>query len=176
MRIISGSLGGRTIKSPKGLNKHIRPTTDKARESLFNILSHRINFEGIQCIDLFCGTGSLGLECLSRGASRCTFVDTHTRLVYENIKSLNLNDRCEIIKEEVLSFLRRSTQRYDVGFADPPYRFQHYNELITLVSNCVDLFILEHNTPITELSIYENKVVMQRTIGKSQFTFINFKA
>ncbi|MGB9695709.1 MAG: RsmD family RNA methyltransferase [Ignavibacteria bacterium] len=175
MRIISGYLGGRIIKSPRGLDKHLRPTTDKARESLFNILSHRMNLEGLQCIDLFCGTGSLGLECISRGASRCTFVDTYTQLVYENIKSLNLNDKCEIIKDEVFRFLQKNKQHYHLGFADPPYHFQHYKELISLAAIYIDFFILEHNLPIIELSIYEDKIVMQRIIGKSRFTFINFK-
>lgn len=175
MRIISGYLGGRIIKSPRGSGKLLRPTTDKARESLFNILSHRISFNGLHCIDLFCGTGSLGLESISRGAFRCTFVDIYTQLVHENIKSLNLSDKCEIIKGEVLRFLRRNTQHYHLGFADPPYYFQYYNDLISLVANCVDFFILEHNTPILELSAYKNNILMQRTIGKSRFTFINFK-
>jgi len=142
---------------------------------LFNILSHRINFDGFRCIDLFCGTGSLGLECISRGASGCIFVDTHIHLVYENIKLLNLIDKCEIIKDDVFHFLRKNTQHYHLGFADPPYRFQYYKELISLVSTCIDFFILEHNVPNIDFSIYKNKIVMQRTIGKSHFTFINFK-
>jgi 16S rRNA (guanine(966)-N(2))-methyltransferase RsmD len=175
MRIISGFLGGRILKSPGNSNKNLRPTTDKAREALFNILSNRISFEGLQCIDLFCGTGSLGLECISRGASTCTFVDIYTRLVHENIKLLNLINQCKIVRDEVFHFLQRNTQHYHLGFADPPYRFQDYKKLIFLVSTCIDFFILEHSTAIDELNMYRNKIVTQRTIGKSQFTFINFK-
>src|SRR3990170_5776267 len=122
MRIISGSLKGRLINVPK--SELIRPTTDRVRETLFNLLNNTIDFEGITVLDLYAGSGSLGLECLSRGADEVHFVERNF-IIYKNllknIKSLDVEDQCKIFKMEALKFSRMEEhERYDLIFADPP--------------------------------------------------------
>lgn len=123
MRIISGELKGRLIKVPD--SKLIRPTTDRVRETLFNLLNNRISFDGIKVLDLYAGSGALGLECLSRGAASVDFVERNF-VIYknlsENINSLNLADRCKIYKMETVKFTSLSSHpSYDLILADPPF-------------------------------------------------------
>jgi 16S rRNA (guanine966-N2)-methyltransferase len=121
MRIIGGNLKGIRINPPKNLP--VRPTTDMAKESLFNILNNLIDFEGIAILDLFSGTGNISFEFASRGAAEITCVDrnfgcfnylkrTATELKLESINAL---------KGDVFNFLETETQSYDLIFADPPY-------------------------------------------------------
>ena len=121
MRIISGSARGRKLKEPQGLDT--RPTTDKVKESLFNIIQFEL--EGRRVLDLFAGTGQLGLEALSRGAEHCTFVDRRQEaaaLVRENIGLCRFEDRAQVVQEEAQAFLRACRERFDVVFLDPPYK------------------------------------------------------
>lgn len=123
MRVISGTLKGRKLVSFRG--RHIRPTADRVREALFNILS--FSWEGKDVLDLFAGTGGLGIEALSRGASSAVFVEHHpqARAVLEkNVDALALGSRCHIIKlgvEEGIRHFTRKKQSFDVIFLDPPY-------------------------------------------------------
>ncbi|MCI8303029.1 MAG: 16S rRNA (guanine(966)-N(2))-methyltransferase RsmD [Lawsonibacter sp.] len=120
MRIISGSARGRRLKEPQGMET--RPTTDKVKESLFNIIQFEV--EGRRVLDLFAGTGQLGLEALSRGAEHCVFVDQRREaaaLVRENIKLCRFEDRAQVVQEEAQWFLRSCKERFDVIFLDPPY-------------------------------------------------------
>ncbi|MFA5405170.1 MAG: RsmD family RNA methyltransferase, partial [Ignavibacteria bacterium] len=126
MRIISGIYKGRTLKSPSVKND-IRPTTDRARETLFNILSNRIDFENKICLDLFCGTGSFGLEFISRGGSKCTFVDSDTKVIKDNVLLLDINERTSIIRNDAIKYLLSCKEnKFDIVFADPPYRYKDY--------------------------------------------------
>jgi len=121
MRIISGSARGRRLKEPQGADT--RPTTDKVKESLFNIIQFEL--EGRRVLDLFAGTGQLGLEALSRGAEHCTFVDQRREaaaLVRENIRLCHFEDQSRVDQEESMSFLTACRERFDVVFLDPPYR------------------------------------------------------
>lgn len=120
MRIISGSARGRKLKEPKGMDT--RPTTDKVKEGLFNII--QFEMEGRRVLDLYAGTGQLGLEALSRGAEHCTFVDQRREaaaLVRENIKLCRFEDRARVAQEESLSFLSTCREKFDIVFLDPPY-------------------------------------------------------
>ena len=121
MRIISGLARGRKLKEPQGLDT--RPTTGKVKESLFNIIQFEL--EGRRVLDLFAGTGQLGLEALSRGAERCTFVDQRREaaaLVRENIALCRFESQSRVAQEEALSFLACCRERFDVVFLDPPYQ------------------------------------------------------
>ncbi len=127
LRIISGNYKGRFIKSPN--SKLTRPTTDRVRETLFNILNNEIDFTDIFVLDLYSGSGALGLECLSRGASLVHFVEKNY-LIYKNIISniedLNVKDKCEVFKMEAVKFTSSNlVKTYDLIFADPP--FFHYD-------------------------------------------------
>ena len=121
MRVISGTARGMKLQSPKGLST--RPTTDRVKESMFNIISFRVRESRV--LDIFAGSGALGIEALSRGAESCTFVDSSREsigIINENLKKSRLGDRAEVISSTVESALSRlSDERFDMIFMDPPY-------------------------------------------------------
>ena len=134
MRVITGSARGRKLKTPE--NRDIRPTTDNVKESLFNIL--QFDIEGRQVLDLFAGTGQLGIECLSRGAAGVTFVDADreaVRIVRENLKTCGMT--APVFQEDALQFLNRG-QRFDLIFIDPPYDSGLYEPVLERI-NLVDI-------------------------------------
>jgi 16S rRNA (guanine966-N2)-methyltransferase len=127
VRIIAGAHRGTALA---GLGKgdeaaHLRPTSDRVRESLFNVLGKYDVIEGARVLDLFAGTGALGLEALSRGAAHASFVDSGRvaqRLIGQNIAKLRLRDRCEIIRRDARHLPGRTGAPFDLVFLDPPYR------------------------------------------------------
>jgi 16S rRNA (guanine(966)-N(2))-methyltransferase RsmD len=121
MRIIAGSARGRRLKELSGMET--RPTTDKVKESLFNIIQFEL--EGRRVLDLFGGTGQLGIEALSRGAEKCTFVDQRrdaVALIRENLKTCGFSDRAEVHQGDALAFLTSCREKFDVVLLDPPYQ------------------------------------------------------
>ena len=118
MRIVAGELGGRKLLSPPR-GHEVRPTADKVREALFSMLG---DVSGKVVLDLFCGTGALGIEALSRGAERATFVDSQVGPVQRNVVALDLEGRAELVRSDALEFLRRGGPRFDLILCDPPYR------------------------------------------------------
>jgi 16S rRNA (guanine966-N2)-methyltransferase len=149
LRIIGGRYRGRRLEPPSGFRA--RPTTDFAREALFNILNNRIDFESITVLDLFSGTGSISYEFASRGVASVHLVEKDIRHIngirkiirdvgFENIKSIHI---------DVKAYLKACSVNYDVIFADPPYELSWLSELPDLVLNAGILksegfFILEH--------------------------------
>jgi 16S rRNA (guanine966-N2)-methyltransferase len=123
MRIISGKFKGRLIKVPD--SKLIRPTTDRVRETLFNLLNNKIDFSDIKVLDIYSGSGSLGLECMSRGADEIHFVEKNYPIyknLQENINSLNAEAGCRIFKMDALRFTQITDHdKYDLILADPPF-------------------------------------------------------
>ncbi len=123
MRIISGELKGRLINVPQ--SNLIRPTTDRVRETLFNLLNNRIDFNGILVADIYSGSGSLGFECLSRGAAQVHFVEKNYVIyknLQQNISSLKVEERCNIFKMASVKFSATANhERYDLILADPPF-------------------------------------------------------
>ena len=129
MRIIGGKYRGRILTPPK--NFRARPTTDFARESLFNILTVNYDTEGIKVLDLFAGTGSIGIEFVSRGAEEVIMVENnrvHASFIRKSITDLSASE-ARIIQSGVKEFLKGSAQKFDVIFADPPYDLAWMNEL-----------------------------------------------
>ena len=126
MRIIAGEYRGRTIKFPK--SKLVRPTTDKNKEAIFNMLRQYVFFDGIKMCDIYAGSGSLGLETLSRGADVAHFVEKDfkvQKMLNENIESLNASEYCRIFNMEALRFSKLTEHdKYNLIIADPPF-FQH---------------------------------------------------
>jgi 16S rRNA (guanine966-N2)-methyltransferase len=123
MRIISGSLKGRTVKFPK--SNLVRPTTDKVKESLFNILNNQIDFDGITACDLYAGSGSLGLETISRGAGEVHFIEKNFhvyKVLMENIRSLDVESYSKVFRMESVKFSSMAEHtKYDLILADPPF-------------------------------------------------------
>jgi 16S rRNA (guanine966-N2)-methyltransferase len=119
VRVISGDLKGRRLAAPRGWK--VRPTSDRVREAVFSALGD-ITDAGV--LDLYCGTGALGIEALSRGAGRATFVDRDTLAALGNVRNLGLADRAELIKADVPRWLAadRAPAAFDLVFCDPPYR------------------------------------------------------
>jgi len=133
MRIISGKYGGRILRLPKGLP--VRPTTDRTKESLFNILSQRVQWPGLSVLDLFSGTGNISLECWSRGATQVVSVDRHPRCVRairQGMSELGIQG-AEVIQSDVKKFLRQSGRSFDLIFMDPPYDMEGQKELVLQV-------------------------------------------
>lgn len=117
MRVIAGELGGRRLRAPR--SDAVRPTADRVRESLFSILG---DVGGLRVLDLYCGTGSLGIEAISRGASAATFVDLDTRAAERNVADLGIGERATLVRSDVPRFLGREGGSYDLVLCDPPYR------------------------------------------------------
>ena len=114
MRVVAGRYGGRTLKAPRG--RDVRPTADRVREALFSILGP---LDGLAVLDLFAGTGALGIEALSRGAASCVFVDIDTRPVQANLDALEIE--AEVRRGQALTALKPG-DHYDLVLLDPPYR------------------------------------------------------
>ncbi len=134
MRVISGRYKGRQLKGPVGLE--IRPTGDRLKETLFNILGTRVS--GAVMLDVFGGTGAIGIEALSRGAQEVLFVETATaakRLIQRNIKSCGIQGGHRILAQDVFAALRalaRQKITVDLAFFDPPYDFEPYEDLLEI--------------------------------------------
>ena len=134
MRVITGSARGRRLKTPE--NYDIRPTTDNVKESVFNII--QFDIEGRRVLDLFAGTGQLGIECLSRGAAEAVFIDENTaavKIVKENLKTCGFT--AAVLQQDALSYLRHCG-RFDLVFVDPPYDSGLYESVLETI-NSVDI-------------------------------------
>ena len=123
MRIISGEFKSRLINVPD--SKLIRPMTDRVRETLFNLLNNKIDFDGIKVLDIYSGSGSLGIESVSRGASEVHFVEKNFPIyknLLQNIDSLGIGEKCTVHKMEVIKFVNSfSEMNFDLMLADPPF-------------------------------------------------------
>ena len=180
MRIISGEFGGRSIDIPR--NKWpTRPTTDRVREALFNILIHNYDIENVKVLDLFAGTGMNSWEFLSRGAKYVTLVDRHKKICafLESIADkLNVTGRVGIVCRDVLRYLQQSDDTYEIIFADPPYDYSSIINLFDLILEyrLLDdegVFILEHSS-LRQFS-HESFDIEQRVYGDSTLSFCSLK-
>lgn len=125
MRIVGGEFRGRPLATPRG--DRIRPTTDRTREALFNVLAHRFDGlpDGARVLDLFAGTGALGIEAVSRGASHCLFIEESAEgrgLIRDNVEAFGLQGRTKVFRRDATRLGDAGTiQPFDLLFADPPY-------------------------------------------------------
>ena len=151
MRIIAGEYKGRNLKSPPSMN--VRPTSDRLRETLFNVIASRI--EGSRFLDLCAGSGAVGIEALSRGASYATFVDRSRRmckLIEANLELCRIpEEQHEIYNSEVNEFLRQTKDSsWDVVFFDPPYKEDYLKTLQLLGNNPLVIAEHHHKTELPE--------------------------
>jgi len=173
LKIISGEHSGYIIRPPKNLKA--RPTTAIAKESLFNILNNRYHFEGLKVLDLFAGSGNIGLEFASRGAANVTAVDfsgVTFKFLQEVTRELHLQNYAPL-KGEVLKYLQFCTPTFDIIFADPPYGMQNIDAVVTTVFNrnlLADggVLIMEHDKHI-RLPLENRQEI--RKYGHSCFSF-----
>ena len=173
MRIISGIHKGRRLTAPKKLP--VRPTTDRSKEALFNIIQHQIEFSEITVLDLFSGTGSISYEFASRGVTQLTAVDKNKfciQFIQTTAESLAMDIR--IIKKDCFAYLKEDKGRYDLIFADPPYEFdlKTYESIITLALKRLSSqgqLIIEH---FNKIDLSEFKMfVSSRNYGSATFSF-----
>lgn len=178
MRIITGKYGGRKINPPSKM-PYTRPTTDVAKEGLFNIIENNISISGIKSLDIFGGTGSISYELASRGASELTIIEKDPKM-YEFIKKkvdeFKINN-CNVVKSDVFRFLENCEEKFDLIFAGPPYALKNIDDLPRIIRDKKLLktsgwFILEH----TPANSYENELMFKamRNYGTTVFSiFIN---
>jgi 16S rRNA (guanine966-N2)-methyltransferase len=149
MRVTSGEYKNRKLIASE--DNAIRPTSDRMRQTIFNLLSHAkwrgdFEIENARCLDLFCGSGALGLEALSRGATHCVFVDRDIKAVQKNIEALKLKSDCFLVKKSDATTLSNPFDSpYDLVFLDPPY-FQNLIE--PTLQNLIDKKMISKNTII----------------------------
>jgi len=153
MRIVSGKFKRRLMSSPKG--NVTRPTTDRVRESLFNLLYSLGGVDDKRILDMFAGTGALGLEALSRGASSVTFVESNPRVLRfarANAENFGIQKQCSFLSVDAIRFLKRPPRvKYDFIFADPPYELPEMARLPEWAQNHLEeygIFVLEHDKRI----------------------------
>ncbi len=150
--MITGKARGTVLKTPEG--QQTRPTADRVKEALFSIIQFEI--PGSRVLDLFGGTGQLGIEALSRGAKCATFVDSGDKacaLIRENLKRCKLENGAKVVREDYLSYLSRTNERYDIILLDPPY---------------AEVFLENAIKCISEIDILESGgiIVAERPVGK----------
>lgn len=174
MRIIGGNHKGRVLRPPQGLP--VRPTTDMAKESLFNILNNYIDFEDVKVLDLFAGTGNISFEFASRNAKQVVSVDINNRCTdYISKVAREFNfDNLSVIKASVFTFLSRHSTPYDIIFADAPYDMEGRENIPSLIFDnnwlAADGFlIIEHDKKLS--FVQHPNFVEERHYGKVHFSF-----
>jgi 16S rRNA (guanine(966)-N(2))-methyltransferase RsmD len=175
MRIIGGEHGGRRF-TPPGKMPHTRPTTDIAKEGLFNILQHKLDFTALKTLDLFGGTGSISYELLSRGATDLTIVEKDPAMsafISKTLETLHAAD-AKVVKMDVFRFLENCNTRYDFIFAGPPYALTSIDTLPRIIFqkqllNPGGLFVLEH-TPRNNYTGFPG-FSSERNYGTTLFSF-----
>ncbi len=133
MRVISGSARGKKLCTTPGLD--IRPTLDRVKESVFNMIA--FDLPGASVLDLFCGSGALGIEALSRGADSAVFVDKHRESVNiceKNLKLTHLDKNASLVLSDSIDFLNTTNQKFDIIFIDPPYESDLYEKALSAIS------------------------------------------
>ncbi|RYY88189.1 MAG: methyltransferase domain-containing protein [Chitinophagaceae bacterium] len=180
MRIISGSLGGRRIQPPAHM-PHTRPTTNIAKEGLFNILQNNLDFEELRSLDLFGGTGAISYELASRGVPDLTIVEKDPKMfdfIKKTLEALKI-EGAKVVRSEVFRFMDECSQQFDFIFAGPPYALNTIDELPRKVFERGLLkpggwFILEH-TPRNDYKGFPH-YKWQRNYGTTIFTLFENEA
>lgn len=167
MRVVAGSARGRRLQTPSG--NDVRPTTDRVREATFNALGSLGVVHASRVLDLFAGSGALGIEALSRGAAHVTFVDASPAAlaaVRVNLASCDLGDQAEVVRADALTFLGRTAECFDLVLLDPPYAFDQWPELLGAVHGA--MVVIESDRSIETFPHFE--VQRERRYGGTVVT------
>ena len=172
MRVIAGLFKGRKLVFKK--SKLVRPTQDRVKETLFNIISDKI-VDGV-CLDLFAGSGSLGIEALSRGAKSIDFVDIDVTYVIKNLANIKADNCAEVFKSNAANYIKKAYKKYDIIFLDPPW-----SELILFerslkaifefdILNNEGIIICEHPQEVNDFYLF--KEIKQKKIGNKNLSIL----
>jgi 16S rRNA (guanine966-N2)-methyltransferase len=167
VRVVAGEFRGRRLTAPA--SRSIRPTTDRVREAIFNALNSVGVVEGALVVDLFAGSGALGIEALSRGAEHCTFVESDRHAlsaIHDNIATLGLTGRTRVMSGDVLAMLPRID--CDLAFADPPYGFTGWLDLLARLR--AGFLVAESSATVEASSDWEQQRV--KRYGRTWVTFL----
>lgn len=182
MRVIAGRFRSRTLLSADTTD--IRPVTDRVKETIFNILENRIPFDGSTVLDLFAGTGALGIEALSRGASHVTFVDVSApalNILIDNIAMLGCESQCSVIKADAMKFIEKASGPFDIIFADPPYAFKQTGDIPERIFSRKLLkkkgfLIIEHSTATDFPESTHYRCSQRKQFGQTRVSFFTHHA
>lgn len=182
MRVISGQARGHKLKTPEGLDT--RPTTDRIKESLFNILAPSLP----KCtfLDLFAGSGGIGIEALSRGGSKAVFVDASAvckEIIEDNLRHTKLYDRAEIIKKDVVQAIKvlgAENRRFDIIFLDPPYEGGYIEPTLQTIAaenilNKEGFIVVERSTDIPIENTYGFHIFREKNYKNTTMTFLSLE-
>jgi len=153
MRITSGDLRGRSISSLEGTET--RPTSDKVKQSMFNII--QFDIYGRYALDLFAGTGQLGIEAVSRGAKTCVFVEQEFKTakhLSQNIENFGIDTRCQVVEQDCIKFLSKNKGSFNLVFMDPPYLKDGISNIIRLL--CENDFLKDDAIVLAETDINDS--------------------
>ena len=179
MRIIAGTLRGRKLFTPKGFE--IRPATDRVRQYIFDCI--RGHLPDADVLDLFAGTGSVGIEALSRGAKFADFVDNSLEsasLIKKNIESLSLEKRSKVFDIDAFKFVEKCDRRYDLIFLDPPYRYEPTGNLAQKTASSKilksdGLLIIEHDNESIIPELLDFNLLKQKKFGRTIISILTLK-
>lgn len=169
MRVVAGEARGRKIVAPAGAGT--RPTSDRVRESIFNMLFSLDAVEHSTVLDLYAGCGALGIEALSRGARFCTFVENNRRAVRcidENLEGLGYADKSTVVESDVEPWLERLAHHYDLVLADPPYSDEGWIGLLDVVDS--KWLVLETDRALPEHELWD--VAREKSYGTTVVTVL----
>jgi 16S rRNA (guanine(966)-N(2))-methyltransferase RsmD len=178
LRVITGSARGRRLITLDGTD--VRPTTDKVKEAIFSIIQFEI--PGAYCLDLFAGSGQLGIEALSRGASHCVFIDKNPAaksVVEQNINACGFEDISLVKRNDALPFLSNCTSKFDIVFLDPPYKTDLLDKCLNLLSDKMNphgIVIAEHGHNFIPADVYGDELKFIKSyrygaVNLSKFVF-----
>ncbi len=182
MRIISGIYKSRTLQAPKG--DQTRPTADRARETLFNMLVNMIEFEDARVLDLFSGSGAFALEAISRGASSAVCVEKAPQAISTinlNAMNLGIGTELQIVRSDVYKWLSLASDSFDVIFADPPYDDPNLAEVLprqifdSRLLTPDSIVIIEHRSGSTLQLPESAELIRERAAGEAHFTFLRLR-
>ncbi|HZU80895.1 MAG TPA: 16S rRNA (guanine(966)-N(2))-methyltransferase RsmD [Acidimicrobiales bacterium] len=171
MRVIAGTLRGRRLRPPPGTTT--RPTADRVREAIFDVLGSMLDLDGLAVLDLFAGSGAMGIEALSRGAASAVFVERDpaaVAVIRANLDSLGVADRATVVRGDAVSWLAGGLHRADLALCDPPYRFEEWAAVLTHLST--PIAVLESSRPVEVEPPWE--VVKDKRYGGTLVTVVRW--
>lgn len=181
MRVIAGKYKGRILKSVP--DNSVRPATDKVKGAIFNVMQSRVDWSDATVLDLFAGSGSVGIEALSRGAKKAVFVENNRaalQFLKSNLESIGANGDSNVVQGDVYQFLQSAYKTYDVVFADPPYALDTLKELPNSIfeSNVVSkhgYLVIEHPARFEFHPGPRWEIATQKVYGRTCVSFFQYK-